>query len=160
MAATQDGAYEDSGATLHERIGRCDDYDSMGALAISRRWPEGVAWADLEPWQRCGPELLYAATFQDDGERPRFMREAVAHMRGLRWIRNKKLSRLQLIMAANDAVDQILYRNCQAAVISAAAVACRRETYLDLRAEAVAFLAACMFHATDEFCAARFGNSD
>lgn len=150
--------FDDSPPTLHERLGRLDDHDSMMALAFARRWREGVAWADLEPWQRVGPDLLYAVTFQDDAERPRFLREAVAHLSGLRWVARKRLSRLQLIMAANDAVDRIMYRTCQGAEVSAPVVACRKETYLDLRAEAAAFLAACLFRATDEFCSARYGN--
>lgn len=158
MAAVENGgAFEDSPATLHEKIGREGDTDSMMAIAFARRWPEGVAFRDLKPWQRFGPDLLYAVCFQDDSERPRFMREAVAHMQGLKWVARKRLSRLQLIMAANDAVDRIIYRTCQGAEVSAAAVACRKETYLDLRAEAVAFLAAGLERAADEYIRARYG---
>jgi hypothetical protein len=150
----------DAPRTIEESLGVNNDYDAFAALAICRGWPEHVAWADLDPWQRIGPELLESVVFQTETYRRRFLHETVAHLDGLEWVQRRRLSFLQLLLAADDAVDRILYRECKPSQQQALRVACRLTTYLELRAEAVAFLGVSLALATYAFRRAYYGEGD
>lgn len=121
-----------------------DNFDVLGALAFARMWPEEVAWRDLDPWQRVGPDALWMVNQRDYSYAERIGRETVDHLLALRWVRRKRLSRIQLERAVIDAINRLVERECMPAEISALAVALRKETFLDLRAEATAFLVNCM----------------
>jgi len=155
VASVYEGA--DAPRTIEETLGVCNDYDAFAALAMARGWPEHVAWRDLDPWQRIGPELLESVVFGTETYRPRFLQETVAHLESLEWVQNKRLSFLQLLLAANDGIDRILYRKCAPSQESALRVALRVQTFQELRAESVAFLGVALALATYGFRRAYYG---
>jgi hypothetical protein len=131
--------------TLGELVATCeDDHNLMLALAMARAWPEGVPESDLEPWQRIGPDVLWMVHRQDWSKRVKIHAEAVAYVCALRWFVRKRLGRMQAERAVTDALDRLVTGESYPADIAAMSVACRKETYLELRAEALAFLINCM----------------
>ena len=131
--------------TLGEMVATCeDDHNLMLALAMARAWPEGVPESELEPWQRIGPDVLWMFYRQDFSRLEKILAECVRHVYGLRWVQRKKLGRNQAERACADAIEKLVTGLAWPADIAAMSVACRKETYLDLRAEATAFLINCM----------------
>ena len=136
---------DDPPITLGELIATSDNnFDLLGALAMARCWPEGVPAHELEPWQRIGPDVLWMVNRQDYSAAEKVGREAKAHLLGLRWVRQKRIGSLQVERAVTDAIERIVTRNCLPAETAALMAAMRLQTYLDLRAEAMAFLVNCM----------------
>jgi hypothetical protein len=137
--------YSDDEVTLGEIIATCDDCaDILGALSFSRGWTEDVPRSWLAPWQQVGPDILWAVSRQTEAEIHRIGPVVTRHVAGLGWVLKKRLSRLQVELAVSDALDRLIYGECMSADVSALMVACRKETFLDLRAEAVAFMAFAM----------------
>jgi hypothetical protein len=133
--------YSDDEITLGELIATCDDCsDVLGALSFSRGWTEDVPRSWLAPWQQIGPDVLWAVNRQTEAEIHRIGPAVTSHVANLKWVRNKRLSRLQIELAVSDALDRMISGECMSADVSALMVACRKETFLDLRAEAVAFM--------------------
>lgn len=136
---------DDPPVTLGEMVATSDNnFDLLGALAMARAWPEGVPARELEPWQRIGPDVLWMVCRKDYVRVDRIGREALNHVAGLRWVCKRKISRQQIERAVTDAIERLVERECMAAEIACLAVALRKETYLELRAEAYAFLVNCM----------------
>jgi len=138
--------YEDEPpVTLGELIATSDDnFDVLHALAMARAWPENVAWRDLDPWQRIGPDVLWMVHRQDFSKVERIARETRAHVMGLRWVARKGFARQQIERAVTDAIEKLVTGDCMPADIAALAAAMRKETYLHLRSEAMAFMVNCM----------------
>lgn len=133
--------YSDDRVTVAELISSCDDNaDLLGALSYSRGWTEDVPKDWLQPWQQIGPEVLWAVNRQTEAELPKIGPVVSDYVCNLRWVRQKRLSRLQIESAVFDAFERLVYGDCMAAELSAMMVACRKETFLDLRAEAIAFM--------------------
>lgn len=136
---------DDPPVTLGELVATSDNnFDLLGALAMARAWPEGMPARDLEPWQRIGPDVLWMVCREDYTRVEKIGRETLNHVAGLKWVQRKRLSRLQVERAVMDAIARLVERECMAAEIACLAVALRKETYLELRAEAYAFLVNCM----------------
>lgn len=133
--------YSDDRITVAELISSCDDNaDLLGALSFSRGWTEDVPRDRLQPWQQIGPEVLWAVNRQTEAELPKIGPVVSDYVCNLRWVKQKRLSRLQIESAVFDAFERLVYGDCMAAELSAMMVACRKETFLDLRAEAIAFM--------------------
>jgi hypothetical protein len=133
--------YSDDRITVAELISSCDDNaDLLGALSFSRGWTEDVPRDWLQPWQQIGPEVLWAVNRQTEAELPKIGPVVSDYVCNLRWVKQKRLSRLQIESAVFDAFERLVYGDCMAAELSAMMVACRKETFLDLRAEATAFM--------------------
>lgn len=121
-----------------------DDHDLLLALAMSRGRGELVPDWELEPWQRIGPDVLWMVYKGDMSVAKKVLDETYLHVAGLRWVVNRKLSHAQIDRAIIDAVNKLGVNDCLPAEIASLAVALRKETYLDLRAEATAFMVNCM----------------
>lgn len=131
--------------TLGEMVATCeDDHNLMLALAMARAWPEGLPESELEPWQRIGPDVLWMVHRHDWSKRAKIHAEATRHVCSLRWVVRKKLGQNQVERAVTDALDRLVTGDSNPADIAALSVACRKETFLELRAEALAFLINCM----------------
>lgn len=127
--------------TLGEIVATCDDSSHViGALCYARGWTEDVPKSWLAPWKQIGPEMIWAVNRQTEAELHKIGPVVTSHVEGLKWVRGKRLSRLQVELAVADAFDRVVYGDCMSAAISAMRVACRKETFLQLRAEAVAFM--------------------
>lgn len=131
--------------TLGEMVATCeDDHGLLLALAMARAWPEGVPYHELEPWQRIGPDVLWMVCRQDMTAYPRIHAETVSHLASLRWVSRKGIKRRALARASTDAIERIVVGDCYPGDLAARAVGIRKETFLQLRAEATAFLINCM----------------
>lgn len=131
--------------TLREIVASCDDNSHViGALCFSRGWNRDVPRSKLAPWRQIGPDMIWAVCRQTEADLRRIGPVVTDHVANVRWVKNKKLSRLQIELAVSDAFDRMIYGECMAADVSALLVACRKETFLELRAEAVAFMAFAM----------------
>lgn len=127
--------------TLADIVATCDDNTHViGALCYSRGWTEDVPKSQLAPWRQIGPEMIWAVNRQDECDLPRIGPVVTRHVEGLPWVRKKRLSRLQIELAVYDAFQGLVYGSCMSADVSAMRVACRKETFLDLRAEATALM--------------------
>lgn len=127
--------------TLAELVATCeDDHDLMLALAMARAWPEGVPERDLEPWQRIGPDVLWMVARRDLMALWKVVGETTRHLAVLPWVVRKNVPHSVLVKASCDAVERLVYRKPLPQKMSDV----RKETYLELRAEAVAFLVNCM----------------
>lgn len=145
---------DDPPVTLGEMVATCqDDHGLLLALAMARAWPEievepGV-WAkipahEVEPWQRIGPDVLWMVHQRDFEQQPKIHAEAATYVAAIPWVVKKRLGRAQVCRAVTDAIDRLVTGDSYPADIAAMSVACRKETYLELRAEALAFLINCM----------------
>lgn len=131
--------------TLGEMVATCeDDHNLMLALAMSRAWPEGVPESELEPWQRIGPDILWMFYRGDFYKQKKIHDEAVRHVSSLRWVDRKRVKMNQVERACADAIEKLVTGQTWPSDIAAMSVGCRKETYLDLRAEATALLVNCM----------------
>lgn len=128
--------------TLGERVATCNDNaDLIGALCFSRGWNRECPRNELAPWRQIGPDMIWATNRQTSAELHWIGPLVTNYVSGVRWVMNKKLSRLQIEAAVFDAFERVVYGDCMNADVAALMVACRKETYLELRAEAVAFMA-------------------
>lgn len=135
---------DDPPVTLGELVSTADNnFDLLHALAMSRAWPEGMPERDLEPWQRVGPDILWMVNRQDYCRVQKIGDETIAYLGRLRWVARKKLTRPQLERATTDAIKRLTEGDCMPASLACLAAGLRKETYLDLRAEATAFLLNC-----------------
>ena len=151
--------FSDDTVTMAELLSSCDDNaDLLGALSYSRAWTDDVPKDRLSPWQQIGPEVLWAVARQTEAEIHKIGPVATRHVCNLAWVRNKRLSQLQIELAVFDAFCRVVYGECTSADISAPMVACRKETFLDLRAEAVAFLVFAMGMSECRMRSQVFGN--
>lgn len=133
--------FSDEAPTVAELLSSCDDHSELlGALSYSRGWTEDVPRSQLSPWQQIGPEVLWAVSRQTEAEIHKIGPVVTDYVCAIRWVMAKKLSRLQIELAVSDALDRLIYGECTSADVSALVVACRKETFLDLRAEALAFM--------------------
>lgn len=147
--ATHEG---DPPVTLGEVIATCDDNSFvLGALAFSRGWNRDVPKCELAPWRQIGPEMIWAVNRQTEAELHRVGPVVTDFVCNLPWVRKTRLSRLQIESAVYDAFQRLVYGDCMAADVAAMMVACRKETFLELRAEAVAFMAFAMAMADGAF---------
>lgn len=138
--------YEDDPPyTFEELVATSDgNLDLMHALSMARNRDEFTPdWA-LEPWQRIGPDILWMVHRGDMSVARKVLNETYDYVAGLRWVRQKKLSHQQIDRAVIDAVNKLGINQCLPAEIASLAVALRKDTYLDLRAEATAFMVNCM----------------
>ena len=127
--------------TLGEMIATCDDNSFViGALCYARGWIEDVPKSHLAPWRQIGPEMIWATNRQTEADLPKIGPVVTSYVENLKWVRDKRLSRLQIELAVSDGFDRVVYGECMSADLSAMRVACRKETFLELRAEAVAFM--------------------
>lgn len=142
----------DPPVTLGELIATCDDNSFvLGALAFSRGWNSDCPKRDLPVWRQIGPDLLWAVNRQSEANLARIGPTVTDYVWGLKWVQDKRLNRLQIELAVLDAFEQLVYGSCDPAYISALRVACRKETFLELRAEATALMAFSMGLADSEF---------
>lgn len=142
----------DPPVTLGEIIATCDDNAHvLGALAFSRGWVTDCPKSDLPVWRQIGPDMLWAVNRGTDCSLPRIGPVIAKYISGLKWVRAKRLSQLQIDLAVLDAFEQLVFGQCDPAYISALRVACRKETFLELRAEATALMAFSMGLADAEF---------
>jgi hypothetical protein len=140
--------------SLGEVIASCDDNaDVLGALAYSRGRNRDIPKSELAPWRQVGPDLLWAASRQTEAEIHRIGPVVARWVANLAWVRKAKLSDLQIELAVADALDRVIYGNCTNCDVSALMVACRKDTFLNLRAEAVGFMAFAMALAEEAFSA-------
>lgn len=128
--------------TLGEIIAVCDDNSLViGALCFARGWNRDCPKSELPPWRQIGPDMVWAVNRQTEADLHKIGPVVAAYVENLKWVRAKRLSRLQIDLAVFDAFERLVYGDCVAADFSAMRVACRKETFLELRAEAVAFMA-------------------
>lgn len=134
--------YEDDPPyTLGEIVATCDDSSHIiGALCYARGWTDDVPKWQLAPWRQIGPEMIWAVNRQTEAELHRIGPVVTRHVANLKWVRAKRLSQLQIELAVADGFERLVLGDCMPADISALRVACRKETFLELRAEAVAFM--------------------
>jgi len=131
--------------TLGELISTCeDDVDLLHALSMARYRDEETPYSQLNPWQRIGPDLLWMVYKGDTAQFNKIADEAYLHVSSIDWVVKKKLSHAQINRAVLDSVNKLATNSCMPAEIACLAVAMRKDTYLDLRAESTAFLAYCM----------------
>ena len=108
-------------------------------------WSRGSASArTCCGWSTAKAYAVSLLARQDYSAAEKVGREAKAHLLGLRWVRQKRIGALQVERAVTDAIERIVTRNCLPAETAALMAAMRLQTYLDLRAEAMAFLVNCM----------------
>lgn len=143
---------DDPPVTLSEIIATCDDNTHvLGALAYSRGWVTDCPRYQLPVWRQIGPDLLWAVNRQSEASLPRLGPVIANYVAGLDWVKHKRLSQLQVDLAVSDAFDQLVWGVCDPAYISAMRVACRKDWFLELRAEATALMAFSMGLADAEF---------
>lgn len=136
---------DDPPVTLEEIIATCeDDHNLLLALAMARAWPEGLPEAQLEPWQRIGPDVLWMVCRQDLARYTKIHAESVNYLSKIGWIYRQKITRKQMARAASGAIYKLVYRRVESPKAASKEVSIREATYLDLRAEATAFLVNCM----------------
>jgi hypothetical protein len=151
--------FTDDRPTLGEILATVNDNaDLLGALSYSRGWTRDVPRCDLSPWQQVGPDLLWAVARQTEAEHHRIGPVVTDFVCNLAWVLKTRLSRLQIELAVSDALDRLVYGECMAADVSAMMVACRKETFLELRAEAVAFMVTAMGIAESRLREQVYGN--
>lgn len=151
--------FTDDRVTLAEILSSVDDNaDLLGALSFARGWTVDVPRCELSPWQQVGPDLLWAVARQTEAEVHRIGPVVADYVANLKWVRKARLSRLQIELAVSDGIDRLIYGECMAADVSALMVACRKETFLELRAEAVAFMAVAMGIAESRLREQIYGN--
>lgn len=131
--------------TLGERVASCtDNVNIIGALCFSRGWNRDCPRSELAPWRQIGPDMIWAVNRQTIAELHRIGPLVTDYVSGVQWVLRKKLSRLQIESAVYDAFMRLVFGDCMPADVAAMMVACRKETYLEIRAEAVAFMAFAM----------------
>jgi hypothetical protein len=85
--------------------------EQAAALAMARCWPEGVPFADLERWQRIGPEII-AGLMGLSYDKLGIAREIKAHLEAIHgpsethmWCARYAVERLLERRAPDDAAD-------------------------------------------------------